>query len=110
VLRRARDFERAQDIAERALQKGGGAEARQLRAELAKARGDRDSALADFELLCDAVDDPKLRLELAKLYEHHARSPQRALQLLERGTGESVDATERRRVRLQRKLQTSRHR
>jgi uncharacterized protein YprB with RNaseH-like and TPR domain len=106
VLRRARDFERAQAMAERALKKGGSLEARRLRAELAKARGDRDSALLDFETLCQSLDDPKLRLELAKLYEHHAKSPQQALEMLDRGTGESADAAERRRMRLQRKLQT----
>jgi uncharacterized protein YprB with RNaseH-like and TPR domain len=107
VLRRARDLDRAEQVAERALQLGGGAEAQRLRAELARARGDRDRAIADFEAICDCVDDPKLRLELAKLYEHHAKKPLQALALLERGTGESVTAAERRRARLQRKLQSS---
>lgn len=106
VLRRARDLDRAEQVAERALQLGAGNEARRLRAELARARGDRDRALADFETICDSVDDPGARLELAKLYEHHAKKPLEALQLLERGTGESVIATERRRTRLLRKLQS----
>ena len=110
VFRRARDLERAQSVAERAVQLGGGTDARRLRAELAKARGDRDSALSHFEALCETVDDPSLRLELAKLYEHHAKRPLQALELLERGTGESAADAERRRLRLQRKLQSSRHR
>lgn len=108
VLRRARDLDRAELVAERAMQSGGGSEARRLCAELARARGDRDRALAEYEFLCDCVDDPKLRLELVKLYEHHAKSPLRALEVLERGTGESALATERRRARLQRKVLCSR--
>jgi uncharacterized protein YprB with RNaseH-like and TPR domain len=108
VLRRARDLDRARDVVERALQQEGGADALRLRAELAKARGDRDGALADFEALCETVDDPSVRLELAKLYEHHAKHPLRALELLEQGTGESTEAAERRRIRLRRKLEPKR--
>ena len=110
VFRRARDFDRAQCVVERAVKLGAGTDAQRLRAELAKARGDRDSALSHFEVLCETVDDPSLRLELAKLYEHHAKRPRQALELLERGTGESVADAERRRLRLQRKSQASRHR
>ncbi len=108
VFKRARDLEKARDVADRAMQLGGGTEARRLRAELAKARGDRDGALADFETLCEAVDDPKLRLELAKLYEHHVKQPDRALELLERGTGESESETARRKMRLKRKSRSAR--
>ena len=108
VFKRARDLERARSVADRAMQLDGGTEARRLRADLAKARGDRDGALADFETLCDAVDDPKLRLELVKLYEHHVKQPDRALELLERGTGESDSDTARRKMRLKRKSNSAR--
>ena len=53
------------------------------------ARGDRAQALADFEAFAADVDDPKVRLELAKLYEHFVKHPLRALELVEQGTGES---------------------
>jgi uncharacterized protein YprB with RNaseH-like and TPR domain len=103
VFKRARALDRAQDIADRAVQRSGGPEAHRLRAELAKARGDRDAALEDFERLCECVDEPKTRLELAKLYEHHVKSPVRALAYVDRGTGESDKATQRRRARLEEK-------
>lgn len=101
VFKQAKALDKAQDIAERAVQRGGGPEARRLRAELAKARGDRDSALMDFEQLSESVDDPEIRLELAKLYEHHVKSPERALAYVGLGTGESAEATQRRRNRLE---------
>ena len=50
------------------------------RAEIAKARGDKARALADFEALAASVDDASVRLELAKLYEHHAKDAARWLQ------------------------------
>ena len=103
TFKRARAFDKAQNIADLAVQHKGGPEARRLRAELAKARGDRDTALRDFEQLCECVDDPKVRLELAKLYEHHVKQPERALEYVERGTGESEAATQHRRKRLQSK-------
>ena len=83
--------------------KGSGSEAVRARGEIAKARGDKAQALADFASLIDAVDDPSLRLELAKLYEHHAKAPLAALELVDRGTGESPEATSRRRQRLEKK-------
>jgi len=50
------------------------------------------------------VDDPDVRLELAKLYEHHVKEPALALRVVESGTSETEAATEHRRRRLQRKL------
>ncbi len=101
TFKRAHALDKAQDIADLAVQHLGAPEARRLRAELAKARGDRDMALQDFEKLCECVDDPRIRLELAKLYEHHVKQPERALEFVERGTGETQEATERRRKRLE---------
>ncbi len=105
TLRRAHAMVQAQDVADRAVKRVGGPEALRLRAELAKARGDRDAALQDFKALCDAVDDPKIRLELAKLYEHHVGSPERALSYVALGTGEPETAALRRRRRLEAKAQ-----
>jgi uncharacterized protein len=103
TLKRAHAMDQAQDVADRAVKRVGGPEALRLRAELAKARGDRDAALQDFKALCDAVDDPKIRLELAKLYEHHVGSPEQALRYVTLGTGETETAALRRRRRLEAK-------
>jgi hypothetical protein len=107
TLQRAGSLALAGHIAERAVDRGAGREAIRARGEIAKARGDKAQALADFESLVDAVDDPRLRLELAKLYEHHAKEPLRALALVRRGTRESADKAARREQRL---LQKSRRR
>jgi len=103
VLHRAKDLERAQRAAEAAVARALDPEALRVRAQIAKARGDRAAALLDFEALARDVDDPAVRLELAKLYEHHVKAPDKALELLERGTGERAEDAERRRVRLERK-------
>ncbi len=101
---RARSFELAQGIAECAVDRGAGAEAIRVRGEIARTRGDKARALADFESLVDTVDDPEIRLALAKLYEHHAKEPLRALQMLALGTSEPAAAHEHRRRRLLRKV------
>jgi hypothetical protein len=62
--------------------------------------GDRDRALTLFERVAEEVDCKKTRLELAKLYEHHAKDAERALKQLERGTSEDAPASEKRRARL----------
>ena len=103
TLRRAGSLDLAGEIASRAVARGAGHDAVRARGEIAKARGDKAQALADFASLVESVDDAGLRLELAKLYEHHAREPMRALELVERGTGEGEEATGRRRRRLERK-------
>jgi uncharacterized protein len=104
TLRRAGDLDQAARVVDVAVERDPGPGARRARGEIAKARGDRARALADFESLLEEVDDALLRLELVKLYEHHAREPVRALDLLQRGTGEAPDAVERRRSRLERKV------
>jgi hypothetical protein len=104
TFRRARALDLAHAAIGRAVARGAGPRALKLRGEIAKARGDRAAALADFELLSLEVDDPAIRLELAKLYEHHAGEFGKALDLVARGTGEAAAALERRRLRLERKL------
>jgi hypothetical protein len=105
TFRRARDLERAREAAQAAVEQGVGPDALRVRGEIAKARGDRASALLDFEALAAEVDEPAVRLELAKLYEHHVKAPLSALSLVERGTGEAPEALERRRARLARKIE-----
>lgn len=107
TVRRAGAVDLAAELAEQAVARGGGVEARRARGEIAKARGDKARALADYESLAEEVDDPSIRLELAKLYEHHVRSFAKALSLVERGTGEGDEAHGRRRARLKRKLERS---
>jgi uncharacterized protein YprB with RNaseH-like and TPR domain len=108
TLRRARAFEKALSVADAALERGAGSGALRARGEIAKARGDKARALLDFEALSSEVDDPWVRLELVKLYEHHARDAERALSLLAAGTGESEEAVEKRRARLTKKLERGR--
>ncbi len=103
TFKRARALDQAQDIADLAVRRVGGSEALRLRAELAKARGDRDMALEDFKVLCETIDDPRIRLELAKLYEHHVGHPEQALKYVALGTGENEAAALRRRNRLEAK-------
>ncbi len=105
TLHRAKCSGRAQAMAHEAVIRGGGAPALRTRGMLAKARGDRDLALADFEALVREVDDGSVRLELAKLYEHHRKAPGQALAFVEQGTSESSQASSHRKRRLERKLQ-----
>lgn len=103
TLKRAGSMELAFDVADRAVAAGAKTEGTRARAEIAKARGDKARALADFESLAESVDDPKVRLELAKLYEHHAKDAARALRIVESGTGETEDRRAHRAARLQNK-------
>lgn len=103
TLKRAGALEQADEVADRAVQRGAGPRARYVRGKIAKARGDKNRALADFESLAEELDDPGLRLELAKLYEHHVKAPLKALTMLDRGTGESLVSAQRRRERLNKK-------
>jgi uncharacterized protein YprB with RNaseH-like and TPR domain len=105
VMKRAGDLDLAHQFAEIAMARGARNEGLRVRAFIHKARGDREQALADFETLSQNVSDPDVRLELAKLYEHYKRAPGRALQQVERGTGEDQDAMAHRRRRLNRKLE-----
>lgn len=104
TLGRAKAFDRAIRVADAALASGAGHEALRARGDIAKARGDKAQALRDYEALCEEVDDPAVRLELAKLYEHHLGEPLSALQWVEAGTGETELAWSRRRARLERKV------
>jgi uncharacterized protein YprB with RNaseH-like and TPR domain len=105
TLKRAGVRDLAYEVADTAVARGAGNDATRVRAEIAKARGDKARALADFEALAASVDDPSVRLELAKLYEHHAKDVARALALVEAGTSEEEAPTSRRASRLRRKLE-----
>ncbi|MFO0676442.1 MAG: ribonuclease H-like domain-containing protein [Polyangiaceae bacterium] len=104
TFRKAGRKEEAMVVAESAVERGGGNESLRARAEIAKALGDRTKALADFESLAAAVDSGSVRLELAKLYEHFVKAPERAMAVTELGTGESDDRLAKRRRRLEGKI------
>jgi len=104
VLSRAGELGRAAEIAEAAVERGGGSVARRARGDIAKARGDKARALLEYEAIAEEVDDPSVRLELAKLYEHHVRAFTRALEVVGSGTGEEPAALAKRRARLERKI------
>ena len=110
TYRRAKALEEANEAATHALARGAGPEALRTRAMVAKARGDRAAALRDFSRLAESVDDERVRLELAKLYEHYVKAPLQALDLTLRGTGESAEAHARRQQRLERKITRERQR
>lgn len=102
TMKRAGALAVAERAADRALELGA-TRALKIRGDVHKARGDRLRALRDFEALAQELDDPALRLELVKLYEHFVKDPERALSLLEQGTGEAAEAVEKRRARLEKK-------
>lgn len=104
TLQRAGATLQAQLTAEAACALGGGVDALRVRAALCKSRGDTLGAVRDLEQLCEETDDPRGRLELAKLYEHAMCAPARALHWACQGTGEEASAHARRLARLQRKL------
>jgi hypothetical protein len=104
TYKRAGALADADQAAHAAVERGAGSEALRVRGEIAKARGDRARALSDFEALSAELDDPRVRLELGKLYEHHVKEPLKALEVVLRGTGESDEATARRKARLERKI------
>jgi uncharacterized protein YprB with RNaseH-like and TPR domain len=108
TLKRAGALDEAERVAEAAVRRAGGANAYRIRGDIAKARGDKARALADYERLASEVDDPTLRLELAKLYEHYMGAFSLALSVVDRGTGEGHAAIAHRRHRLERKLTRSR--
>ncbi|MBK8940845.1 MAG: ribonuclease H-like domain-containing protein [Polyangiaceae bacterium] len=116
VLRRAKDLDRALAFAEVGVERGAGAAGRRALAEVKKARGDKAAALLDYERaleeLGDAGDEAGLghavRLELAKLYEHHARAFDKALAALALGTTEAPERHDARVTRVSRKLEGER--
>ncbi len=103
VMKRAGDLDAALGVADLAVQRGAGPEGLRTRAQIAKARGDRQQAVDDFEAYALQVSDPYVRLELAKLYEHFLRAPSRALQVVQLGTAEDGPQDAHRRARLLRK-------
>jgi hypothetical protein len=107
TLARAGETDQAFEVASRAVLSGYRARKHALRAraDISKARGDRARAMADFELLAATVDDPTVRLELAKLYEHHVKSPDQALAMLQQGTGELPEHASKRHRRLTTKIE-----
>ncbi len=108
TLRRAGALERALETAHVAVEREASPESLRARAEIAKACGDRARALEDFETIAATVDDPAVRLELAKLYEHWVKQPTRALEWAQRGTGEDEERARRRAARLMRKAERAR--
>lgn len=105
TMARASALPRALLLADRAIERAAASDSdlarvSLVRAEIRKALGDKSGAVADYER---AIDDPKARLELAKLYEHYLKDPERALSLVARGTSERVEASARRQRRLVRK-------
>jgi tetratricopeptide (TPR) repeat protein len=107
TMRRAGALDRAIAVADAAVERESTPEALRARAEISKARGDRDRALADFEAIAAMADDPSARLELAKIYEHAVKSPSRALEWAEQGTGEAPEVARRRVERLTEKVRRS---
>lgn len=103
TLRRARALAEADAIADTAVAQGGGPEAHKERAFIARARGERDRAVLDLQTALASLDDPDARLALAKLYEHHVRAPQAALDLIAQGTTEDEPRSQHRKQRLERK-------
>jgi hypothetical protein len=103
TLKRAGKMDDAMAAANMAMDRGAGPESLRARAEIARARGDKVRALADFEALSGQIDCAKARLELAKLYEHFVKEPLLALELVDRGTAEPEPARQKRRERLRAK-------
>ncbi len=117
VVRRSGDLACAEALADQAIVRGGGAVARRARGDIAKARGDKVRALLEYEAASRELESfdasgsrPRpgqadaVRLELAKLYEHHVKAFARALEACEAGTGEDDTAAEKRLARLRKKL------
>lgn len=103
VALRAKAPTQAEIWALHAREASGDAEALAVLGRLEKARGDKAKALAYFEALAEEVDDAAVRLELAKLYEHHAKDYQAALNCLSLGTSENERQELARAARLRRK-------
>jgi len=104
TLRRAGALEQAREVADRAAESSPSEHTLKARAEIAKARGDRARALADFEALSAQVDCGKVRLELAKLYEHFSKDLVSAKSVVEKGTSEVGVRAARRAQRLATKI------
>ena len=108
AMKSAKALDRAFATATLAHGRGAGPEALRARAAIARARGDRDRALADLEALLAELDCDAARLELAKLYEHHVKDAGHALELVARGVAEDEAGVEKRKARLARKIERQR--
>jgi len=105
---RAGDANGAISTASLALDAGAAPKALFVRAQAQRRLGDCQAALTDLELMIQKVEDPKARLELAKLYEHHVKDPLKALSALDCGdSAEKPAARDRRIARLRRKARLS---
>lgn len=92
------------EAAELAVARSSSPASLRARADIAKALGERDRALADYEAIEALEGSEDVRFELAKLYEHHQKSPARALEMLSRGIKENEKGLRKRRERLERKI------
>ena len=125
VVRRAGDFDRAHALASSSIERGAGARGYRARGDIEKARGDKGRALSDYESAIAAlavlpikgsavaateqsVEQRSLHLELAKLYEHHTRAYDKALEIVARGTLEVREKSAVRAQRLVRKRERTR--
>lgn len=97
------DKEQALALANVAVTSAPSAHALRARGEIAKARHLRDLALEDFERAHLEASDARLRLELAKLYEHHRKDIARALAMVDAGVSEAPGSAAHRQARLTRK-------
>ncbi len=104
TLKRGKVMGAAREAAQLALDRGGGAVSIRAGAAIAKAMGEGDRAIGLFERLVGEADCTRSRLELAKLYEHHAKDAERALSLLDAPLPEPEADTRKRRARLERKV------
>ena len=87
VQARARPSRRARGRGKRRCRRGAGAEALRGSAEKSRRREGIGRARSRTSRRWPSeVDDPSLRLELAKLYEHHVKAPGRSA-MVELGTG-----------------------
>jgi uncharacterized protein YprB with RNaseH-like and TPR domain len=104
TLLRAGEKQGALEAVERAVLGGAGDGALLARANVCKRMGDKARALAELEALAARREDPDVLLELAKLYEHFAKDPRKALDACLRGTSEAPAAAGKRRARLEKKM------
>src|SRR5690349_7965955 len=73
TLLRGKALDRASELLGHALQAGAGPEALRVRADICRVKGDREQRALDLEAAHLGLGDPRIRLELCKLYEHKLR-------------------------------------
>lgn len=107
TLLRGKALDRASELLGHAMQAGAGPEALRVRADICRVKGDHEQRALDLEAAHRGLGDPRIRLELCKLYEHKLRRHERALELVRLGLAESEERRERREQRLLKKLRKS---